>query len=477
MISLINKTQRNNQNNTPFRAGVWFLICCIIQRGIQFIMTPIYTRILSPEGYGMYSTFLTWCNLFAAVTTIGLSGGVFNKAMAKFDNNRDDYLTSMIGLSFTATLISGLLYCLTYNFTHLITGLTVFQSVMMYICIFFQMVIQLWSARQRYEFLYKDLIKITFLFAIIIPIIGITLYYNVFRSENGLIVGYAVANLIVGCLVMKESIHRSVKLYEKSFWLFALKFNIPLLPHYLSNIILGQSDRLMIKHYNGEYYTGLYTLAYQISLILSMVFNSVENAFTPWLYENIKEGNLIGVKARINQLISLSILPLFLIMLLGPEIIYVLGSVEYIEAIYVIPPVVVATYLMFLNTFVVSVLFYFGMNFNVMLHTLFGALINVILNVIFLPKYGFIAAAYTTLVSYLFIVIANYITVNLRINSISVIIYDFKFLLICTFLILFLCYFAIKLYSTWFIIRLSICLLVIIFALLNIISFIKILRP
>ena len=420
------KEEKIKKRNIVTKAGIWFTICNLLQRGIQFLVTPVYTRLLMPEGYGRYSTFLTWCNLFGVIATLSLSSGVFNKAMAKYEDSRDDYLTSMIGLSLFSTLVAVLVYFCVYPFCSNLIGLNVQQSILMFICIYFQMVIQLWSARRRYEYDYKPLIITTMCFAFLIPTIGISLYYLVFRSEMGVIIGYTTASLSVGLVLFSVSIRGISRLYNRDFWKYALAFNMPLIPHYLSNILMGQSDRLMISHYCGDYYTGIYTLAYQISLVMSIVSNGMENAITPWTYENIKSEAYDNIKSRLNPLVVISTVPFIMIMLIAPEFVSVLGSSEYKDAIFVIPPVVASTYIMFINTFLVSILFYYEKNVNVMISTSIGAIANIILNAILLPRVGYIAAAYTTFIGYLLIFAMNFVSIKRKLWNVGGKIYSIK---------------------------------------------------
>lgn len=416
----------NRNNKSVAKAGLWFTLCNLLQRGIQFLVTPIYTRILMPEGYGRYSIFFTWCNLFAVVATLSLSSGVFNKAMAKYENTRDDYLTSMIGLTTMSTGIFMMIYFVFYSVTRNFIGLSLIESSLMFICIFFQMVIQLWSARRRYEYEYGKLTVVTIILSMLIPILGISLFYTLCPSEIGIILGYTISNIAVGGVLIIRCINGITKLINIKYWIYALSFNLPLIPHYFSNIVLGQSDRLMISHYCGDYYTGIYTLAYQISLVMNIVTNGIENALTPWTYDKIKSEEFKEIRTRFNRLTALSIIPFIIILLVAPEFVTLLGSAEYHSAIYVISPVVVSTYLMFINTLLVSALFYYEKNIYVMMSTSMGAIVNILLNVIMLPRMGYVAAAYTTVVGYAVIYCMNLIAVITKLKKVGKNFYDLR---------------------------------------------------
>ena len=86
---------------------------------------------------------------------------------------------------------------------------------------------------------------------------------------------------------------------------------------------------------------------------------------------------------------------------MAPEILTVLAPESYRSAVWVIPPVTASVYFTFLyNLFATFEYFYHKTNY-VMYASVIGAVVNVLLNAVFIPKYGYIAAGYTTLVCYI----------------------------------------------------------------------------
>ena len=69
----------------PVKAGFWFTICNFMQRGITMITTPIFTRVLSEEQYGLVSTFTSWQNVLILITTLSLYKAMM-KLYVKYDN-------------------------------------------------------------------------------------------------------------------------------------------------------------------------------------------------------------------------------------------------------------------------------------------------------------------------------------------------------------------------------------------------------
>ena len=79
-----NFKEKYNNMSVPVKASLWFLICNVINAGIVVISTPIFTRLMSTDQYGVYNTFYSWRNVLMIITSLNLSYGVFNNAMVKY---------------------------------------------------------------------------------------------------------------------------------------------------------------------------------------------------------------------------------------------------------------------------------------------------------------------------------------------------------------------------------------------------------
>ena len=88
-------------------------------------------------------------------------------------------------------------------------------------------------------------------------------------------------------------------------------------------------------------------------------------------------------------------------MAISPEIIFVFGGNNYNGAEYVAIPMVLDAFILFVYSIIVQGEYYTQKTIWVMIGTLVAAVIYIVLNIIFIPKFGYIAAAYTTLFAYL----------------------------------------------------------------------------
>ena len=188
-----------------------------------------------------------------------------------------------------------------------------------------------------------------------------------------------------------------------------MSFNISLIPHYLSQIVLNQSDRIMINTMIGADEAGVYSLGYSISMVLLLICDSINKTLDPWLLKHIKEGKMREIEKMSYRLFLLVGLVVISFVCLVPEMIMIFAPSSYYAAIYVIPPVSLGVYFIFMYNFFADFEFYFGESKYITIASLVGAMVNIFLNMIFIPIYGFIAAGYTTLICYLIYVLMHYI--------------------------------------------------------------------
>ena len=238
----------------PARAVLWFAFCGMLQKGIQFITTPIFTRLLTTAEYGEVSVYLSWYNIISIFTTLNLYMGGFNNGMIQNEDRRDEYLSSMQGL---VTIVSLGLYCLyliSSRFWNAFFEMNTLTITVMFTEILIHSSLLFWSARARFEYNYRKLIAYTIPIVTIPPFASILAIIFIKNSNAALVKIYSNAFFVILlCLpIYYQNIKRGRSFYNKKFWLFGLKFNTPLIPHYLSGIVLNQADRIMIQKMVGN---------------------------------------------------------------------------------------------------------------------------------------------------------------------------------------------------------------------------------
>ena len=400
-----------NKIQIEARSSIWYTFCNFFQKGIAFITVPIYIRVLSTSEYGRYTTFLTWKEILIIFASLNLYCGVFTKAMVDLnsDKERDKYTSSMQTLTTIVTATLFIIYiALNEVWNRLIeTNLTDMCLLFLYFIMFPSF--SFWTVRKKVENKYISMVVITLLVSVLTPLVSLLLLYYTSLREHALIRGLLCTQIAVGLYFYITQFIKGQCLIDKNYWTRALKYNIPLIPHYLSLIVLGQADRIMIKEMCGDDKAGIYSLAYSISTLMNVVISAVNSSMVPWTYRKLK-GKEYGQILKISN--SVTIIMGFMTVLLtvcAPEMIKIIGTKEYFISIWIIPSVSLANFYTYCYNLYCNIEFYYNRTKYVMIASSVGAILNIILNLIFIRLFGFIAAGYTTMICYLVFMIAHFL--------------------------------------------------------------------
>lgn len=424
----------------PAKAAIWFALCSILQKGISFITVPIFTRLLSAEQYGTYSLYLSWLQIFTIITSLYLYYGVFNNGMNKYDEDRDTYISSMQGLTLTITLIVMVVFFLSYNYLESFIGLPPLLLGLMLVEMALTPALSFWSGRQRFEYKYKALVVLTLLKSIANPVLGIIAVNFSAEKDVARIVSIVVVEVLFCAPIMVQQFRKGKMWYHKNYWNYALRLAIPLLPHYLSGMILNQGDRIMISKMVGVSEVAYYSVAYSVGMLVQIFTNAINNSFTPWVYQRIKSDNYKNIPDTVNFLLCFISLLCFFVMMISPELVILFGTDGYSSAAYVIPPVAASVYFIYLYNVLAIPQFYFERTQFLMVSSIIAAIVNIGLNYIFIRLFGYIAAGYTTLACYVIYSIGHYLVSKQVMEKYipGKKLYDFRLILIVSLIVILL---------------------------------------
>lgn len=416
------------------RASFWFLICAFLQKGISVITTPIFTRILTTAEYGQFSVFSSWLSLITVFVSLNLYFGVYTQGLVKFEEEKAEYSSSLQGLTFILVLGWTIVYLVFHDFWNNLFSLTTVQMLAMLVMIWTNAVFHFWSAEQRVNYNYRLLVIITLAVSFLKPFLGVVFVLLAEDKVTARILGLVLVELVFYSGFFFVQMKRGKKFFVGKFWVYALKFNIPLIPHYLSMNVLSSADRIMIGNMVGDSQAGIYQLAYSISQIMTIFNTALMQTIEPWLYRKIKEKRVEDISGIATPLFALIAGVNLAVIALAPEIIAFFAPTEYYDAIWIIPPVAMSVYFMFAYTFFAVFEFYYEKTKYIALATMVGALSNVVLNYIFIGLFGYYAAGYTTLLCYIIFAIFHYCFMRklVKKNLDNVKVYDVRTLVILT---------------------------------------------
>lgn len=393
----------------PVKASLWYTVCSIVNKGMALLSTPIFTRVMSEEQYGQFAIFQSWVSIFIIFTSLNIFLGGYQKGLLLFDKDVDAFTSSQLGLMVTITATFGVVYLIAPSFWSNIFELSPVLMIAMFAELFFMPATELWSAKQRFNYKYKKYVILTIAMTAFSLGGGIIAVKSTSYKTEARVYTDMMAKSLVGLSLLILLFSRGRKFYDKKYWKYALGFNIPLIPHYLSNYVLNQSDRLMIGRMVGNAQAAYYSVAYTISSMMMLVMTAINNSLTPYIYKSIAAKKSGNIKKVATGLVILIACLCVCVMAFAPEVIYIFAGEKYTNAIYVIPPIALSVLFIFEYSLFSTIEYYYEKTKWISTATCICAVLNLALNFVFIRMYGYYAAGYTTLVCYIFLAYVHYL--------------------------------------------------------------------
>ena len=375
---------------------------------LVFLLMPIYTAVLAPEAFSTAELITGTSNLLIPVVCLGITNGIFRFAAEKESDREAVFSSSLV-----------LLFCGLAGFLALspLLGLVAYLNSYVWLIVAYVFFANLQSVMAQY-IRAIDRTKLFALQGIINTALTIAfnlLFLLVFKMG---VVGY-VLSVVAGNFVTTLFLIFTGKLYK----VFSLKkvkkellgelfrFSLPLVPTTVCWMITNLSDRYMVTYFCGEVANGIYSAAYKIPTIVTLLSGIFMQA---WQFSAIAaEEDPTESKRFFNKIFSgflaiASISSGGLILLSGILTKLLLNS-RYHGAWYYMPTLLCAAAFEALVSFLATVYLVKKKPSHSLVTALSGAVLNVVLNLILIPKFGPLGAAFATMLAYGFVLILRMI--------------------------------------------------------------------
>lgn len=395
----------NNSNRIALKSGLWFTISNFLMKSIGFITTPVFTRLMSKTEFGDFNNYQTWMMILLYITSLNLEGSLI-RASKEFKDDINNYTYSMIMLSLFSTVIWFFIVNVFSGFFTMITSINRFYINWMFAYLIFTPIINLFQNVERFKYHYKWTVISSLFVSIGASLLSVILVLIMTDKLFARTIGYILPNVILGSIIFLYYKKKNTKVYFK-YWKYALPIALPYIPHLLSMYLLNSVDKVMIKWFCGSEMLAMYSLAYTCGMLITILINSLNNAYSPWLADklSLKEFRVIKKFSKI----YVAVFCVFSIcaVLVTPEVLYVLGGKGYIDAKYVLPPVAAGCLLQFVYCMYVNIEQYEKKTVGMAVASAIAAIVNVILNYFLIPQFGYIVAAYTTYCGYFILLLMH----------------------------------------------------------------------
>lgn len=401
---------REEDGKKTVTSMVTYLIANVIGMAISLVALPVLTNLLSTAEMGIATSFITLKNIVTIILLLAMYISIDKIFVSVKDyNERYKYLSSIYIFS---TIVAILIYIVYFIFQVPINKMLGFNTQMMTLmvlmCILINgctLMVANWNFcnKAKYTFLYNLLASpISQILSIILVLI--------LPSEKylGRIIGVDFFNIVLGFVFGIVILKKGKRAFCKNYIKESLQISLPMIPHLLSQIFLSSCDLLMIKSIVGEASAGIYSVAYTISNILYTISLQIFKPWSPWVYRRIENKETDSIKENSKLIMHIVWIFCIGIFTIAPELIKLFINSEYGEASLIVPPICLGIFFQMMYTFFYDIEYYHKKNKQIAIFSVITAVINIILNYVAIHIWGYQAAAYTTIVSYMILCILHY---------------------------------------------------------------------
>lgn len=388
---------------------MYYVLANIVGQGIVLLSSALFTRMMSKADFGLVSTYSTWVlvlntficlNLFITVRT----------AYIDFREEYDAYVSSVLCLNIISGLVITVLIAL---FSQLFrTGfgiaevlLACIQSVALNI-INYMLAVQ--AMKNRYKQRSILMVAPNWTHIILSVILMLIFTGNLYLAK---ISGNAIGLLIFALICATVIFHRAAPTINLKYWKYALRISVPSIFNTLSDLILIQSDRLMLTAMVGSEETAEYTVVYNVSSIIVAIYQAINGAWLPWFFDKIKNKKTEIIREYQGYYVLAFTVFSCGMMTISPELIKIMSPRDYWDSIGYVAPIILASFLIFLYAFFSSYLLYLKKTGRIAINTVIAAVLNVGLNMVLIPKLGARGAVISTVLAYLLLFVLHLLAV------------------------------------------------------------------
>ena len=425
--------------------AVKYLAVQALTMGASLVTFPIITRLFSPVGYGNFALVNTTIGFIVALSKCGLSTA-FSRKYAAFE---EENFPILYATSFWSQVAIALVVSSIYVMFVLVVQDAIGKELANLL-----LVIAPFCILKALEVLFMGFFRneerigafnvagIAFRLGTAFGGIGLAYF-----SESG-VLGFFVGMLTSEGILIFFLLYQRKNVILPKFVSFSLmkkmvKYGAPLVVFELSSLIMSLGDRYQIRYYLGARPLGMYSAGYNLAmyvqqLLTAPLWMAIFPIYTKTYEHEGREATIEFLRSCLKYYALLA-MPLFIgVSFFAKDVILFLAGTKYSAAAIVVGPVLAAT-LLYGTYHIISAGLYLNNKTNeIAIFTLFAALINLTINIYLIPKYGISGAAYSTVISYLFLISCIVIRARFYL-SISCPFYDVALYLFISVMVFYFC--------------------------------------
>lgn len=276
-----------------FRAASVYTLSSILNASIPFLLMPILTRFLTPADYGVMVTFQLLNLVVSAITGMSIHGAIGRQYVEKDRIDFPVFIGNCLFILAGSALLMMLVVAIGQDWIARLASfpkawlpLVILVASCQFLSLCLLTILQMEGKASQYGLLQVSQTGLN-LGSSVALVAGLGLGWR------GGVLGQAFAIVVVGLASLAVMFHRRMVRfkYDKKCIILALQFGAPLIPHALGAALLGITDRIMINNMIGLAATGIFSVGYQVGMVILLVQNSFNQAWVPFVFEKLAGGS------------------------------------------------------------------------------------------------------------------------------------------------------------------------------------------
>ena len=407
----------------------------ILARIINFLFVPIYTRLLTPESYGVVTEFMAYIAVLQVVLVLGLETGCFRFANKEGVDPRKVYSSAFVTVFCVSVTFLALMIAFAGPISSAL-GYKGYESCIMYMggILAMDAVTAILFAKLRQESkalkfaIFKTIKIITETAANLVLFLWFPKYCAAAAQEAGVAeltgsdvwllnfipaapdFSYVIFAIFISCVVctllfipdfLKLSFRLDPKLLRQM-----LAYSLPLMVAALPGVINDFLDRILFRYFdtNADAWRnslGLYQAAVKLAVIMNLFIQMFRYAAEPFFFRRAREKDSKELYASVQEYFTAFCGLVFLGVILYIDVIALILGPQFRSAVGVVP-IMLLSYMILGMLFNVSMWYKLSGKTDMAIWiTLSGLAVTAVVIILFMPKYSYWAAAFGHLASYI----------------------------------------------------------------------------
>lgn len=384
------------------RIAFFNILSVLLINSIPFFTGSLFSRLLGTSGYGSLKIYNIWASVIAILFTLQTQSTLVNARVEYSLEEQDSYASSVMSLSVLVFLLCGTAVLIfiepiseLLRLEPMLIGLMLLQAFGTFSLNFLntKFVYEFKAGKNMLTSLSLTLITLGLSLILILQLPQQIRYY-------GRVIAIAVTYGVIGIPACIYILAKGKTFIRRDYWKFCIALAVPSVFYNLSDLLLGQSDQVMLQQMLSETEVGQYSLAWTFGNVMFVIFGALNKTWCPFFFDEMKQGKRKSMWEKTANFLELFTVLSVGFILLAAEVYHFYASPDYWASTNLIPLFVSSYYLNFLCTFPVNFEYYHKRTKMVAAVTIAASLLNIVLNYFMIRWIGMAGAALATLISH-----------------------------------------------------------------------------